>query len=108
MARDKVKARIQKTSAGSAELSADPLFHPLDIVLDALVSAERTLNPAIAKFLELQGKIEIMPIEELALLRAELAQAIEDGQVEADQVKSALERLSRAQPEPASRVPGGF
>jgi hypothetical protein len=108
MPRKRVTAQIQNASAGSADTSADPFFHPIGVVLDELVCAERKLNPAIAKFLELRGKVETMSIEELALLRPELAQAIEDGQAEQEQVKQVVERLARALPEPAVAVPRGF
>ncbi len=98
----------QVVSEGAAAEAAAPFIHPVEIVLDALVSAERQLNPALAKYLELRDQVEAMPVEELALLRTELAEAIEAGEAEAGRVKGALERLRQALPEPGAQVPLGF
>ena len=108
MLRGDVTAQASTMSAGSAVDAADPLFRPIEIVLNALASAERKLNPALAKYLELRDRVETMPVEELALLRTELAEAIEAGEAEAGQVKGALERLRQALPEPGAQVPLGF
>ena len=108
MARGRITDQGRGLGAGSAVAAADPAVHPVDVVLNALISAERNLNPALAKFLELRDKVETMPVEEIALLRGEIAGAIEQGQAEAERVKGALERLVQALPEPGSKVPLGF
>ena len=51
----------KRVAAGSEAATSDPANHPVEIVLDALISAERVLNPALSKFLELRGRIEAMP-----------------------------------------------
>jgi hypothetical protein len=108
VARGRIAEHGTGLGTGSAVVAADPAIHPVDVVQNALISAERNLNPALAKFLEIRDKVETMPVEEIALLRGEIAEAIEQGQAEAERVKGALERLVQALPEPGSKVPLGF
>ncbi len=108
MGQDRIEREGQKDKAGPAAQSAGPPFQPLQVVLDTLVAAERRLNPALTKFLQLHDRIEGLSVEEILLLRPEIAEAIEAGEAEAKLVRAALERLQQAQPEPARRVPEGF
>ncbi len=108
MGRDRIERAGQKEMAGLADCAAGPPFQPIQVVLDALVAAERRLNPALTKFLQLHDRIEGLPVEEIILLRPEIAEAIEAGEAEAKLVRAALERLQQAQPEPGRRVPEGF
>ncbi len=82
-----------------------------DEVRSALVTAPRSLNPAVALCLELE-KIETgageLSAETLLLLRPRIEQALEQSQREVGDLASVCKALVAARAVPAASVPIGF
>lgn len=74
--------------------------------LAALITAPRTINPAVEFYNRLRGKT--FTPEDIVAAREEIFNAIQAGEAEIEDVEMANQRLKKARPLPSSTVPLGF
>ena len=102
-------AQVQRSADGTITLIKRARPKGAGTVLNALIQLPERANPVI----QLYDDIQLRRLNNGALgsfeeLRLEIAAAVKSGRLACTQVTQAMERLNRAHPRPASRVPDGF
>ncbi len=77
-------------------------------VVNALIASSDEMNPAVALWMKMQGRIDTKDPGAILALEPTITAAIEEGDREIASVQQALTRLIECAPEPASRIPLGF
>lgn len=80
-------------------------------ILHALQAAPRSVNPALAFYLELKRRghwTRPLPAEELLVQQTQIAQAITKGETELKEVETLRQKLLTLTAVPADQVPVGF
>ena len=77
-------------------------------VVDALIACSDEMNPAVALWMQMQGKVDTKDPGAILALEPTITAAIEEGDKEIASVQQALTRLVECAPVSATRIPLGF
>ncbi len=77
-------------------------------VLQALVAAPQQMNPAIELWTRLQQEVKLDDPGAMVEWQPVIAQAIEDGEREIQEVQASMQYLAECAPVPVARIPLGF
>lgn len=77
-------------------------------VVDALIASSHEMNPAVALWMQLQGRTDTQDPGAILALEPTITAAIEEGDREIASVQQALTRLVECAPVSPTRIPLGF